>query len=585
MAPKKGQKGSSKQPSRVASGASTPAPRAEPVKAAPAVVGINFGQSFSSIAVINKEAIADCIANDDGERQIASALSFNETEEYSGVPARIQLVRNAPNTILGFRNLLGKTYDEVKDTKQPYNSAKIVDSNGQPAFTVSINDTPTTLTAHECCVRFLKVLLSYASDFLGRPVTSAVVAVPTDFTPAQTKALVQAAEEAKITVVQTLDSAAAALVAYHATELKETDKVPPVDRNSVVLDVGATSTTVSVVAVRQGLFVPLSSHTEAKLGGDLFDDKLIEWFSKEFTKKTKTPIEASNHRALMKLRLAVEVTKKSLSASNSAPCSVESLAEGLDFHGSINRMRFDLLSASVYSRVNDAVAKALESAKLNTLEIDEVILVGGSTRLPSLLDKLYNLFTQETLLISSQLDPDEVVAKGAALQGQALLDSTVAQALTRALNESTIVEPTLLTKPIGLVVDDAFHVLVKAKTPLPLRRTFELPVAKSTSSVLVSLWEGEQKVVTVAPTPKPAKKASGGGWFGSKKAADEDEDEDDDDEDEDKSELVAEKTSALADVTVDTENGKKVKVVVEVFVGGKGKLTVKGKGDKVVKDF
>lgn len=264
------------------------------------------------------------------------------------------------------------SYDEVKDVKQPYNSAPIVNASGSPAFTVSINDQPTTLTVHECTVRFLTVLLSYATDFLGRPVTSAVLSVPADFTEAQTTALVAAATEAKIKVVQTITEVAAALTAYHATELTPEDKTPAVDRHSVVLDVGGSSTTVTVLAVRDGLFVPLSTVSDPTLGGDLFDSKLIDWFGKEFTKKTRVPLEPSNHRALTKLRLAVEVTKKSLSASASAPCSVESLAEGMDFHGSINRTRFDLLASAIYARIVSKVEEAVTQAKLDPIQIDEV---------------------------------------------------------------------------------------------------------------------------------------------------------------------------------------------------------------------
>lgn len=147
-----------------------------------------------------------------------------------------------------------------------------------------------------------------------------------------------------------------------------------VDQNVVVVDVGGSSTTVSVFAVRDGLFAPLASSTDASLGGDLYDAKLMDWFGKEFTKKTRIPIEASNHRALTKLRLAVEVTKKSLSASNSAPCSVESLADGMDFHGSINRTRFDLLSGSVNDKIVAKVEATLAEAKLDPLHIQEVCL-------------------------------------------------------------------------------------------------------------------------------------------------------------------------------------------------------------------
>ncbi|KAL8278994.1 hypothetical protein RQP46_008663 [Phenoliferia psychrophenolica] len=592
MAPKKGNKSASKNVSRAPSGTATPVVL-EPQVPVTTVIGLNFGQSFSSIAVINKEGLADCIANDDGERQIASALSFNGTEEYSGVPARVQLVRNNENTILAFRNLLGKTYDEVKSVKQPCNSAPIVNSNGEPAFTVSINGTPTTLTAHEVAVRFLTVLLSYATDFLGRKITGAVLSIPADFSDAQTAATVKAAEAAGIKVLQTFTEAAASLTAYHSTLLneEESEQTAGVDRNSIVLDVGGSSTSVSVVAVRDGLFVPLATVHDSALGGELFDEKLMDWFSKEFTKKTRVPLEKSNHRALMKLRLAVEVTKKSLSASNSAPCSVESLAEGMDFHGSVNRTRFDLLAGGIYDRIVAKIEEALKLAKIDALHIQEVILVGGTSRLPKLSEKVQYLLP-ESVNLKSEIDPDEVLAKGAALQAVKIiesypLDSAAAQALhTRSKTESSVISPASLAFPIGLVLDAAkddnkavdgksFVTLVAEGSPLPVRRIIELevPVGKGPEQVLLSLWEGSHEIKVEAPE---AKKKAG---FFSRKA---DDDEEDDDEPEDVRTAIVKPTKALADLVVAVETkpeGKKakspskVRVTIVVDAAGKGSAT------------
>lgn len=269
-------------------------------------------------------------------------------------------------------------YEEVKSIKQPCNSAPIVDASGSPAFTVLIDGTPTTLTAHQVSVRYLKVLLSYATDFLGRKITGAVLSIPSDFSSAQISALKAASEEAGIKVLQTISESAAALTAYHSTLLTEDVKTPALDRNTVVIDIGGSSTTVSVVAVRDGLFAPLSTVYDATLGGDLFDAKLMDWFAKEFTKKTRIALGPTEHRALMKLRLSVEVTKKSLSASMSAPCSVESLAEGMDFHGSINRTRFDLLAATLYSRIVEKVSEALVAAKIDPIQVTEVSLKKNS---------------------------------------------------------------------------------------------------------------------------------------------------------------------------------------------------------------
>ncbi|KAI5480491.1 protein of heat shock protein 70 family [Pseudohyphozyma bogoriensis] len=589
MAPKKGQK-KSNAPSRVAtpSGANTPVKIEREEEKKPALVGINFGQSFSSIAVINKEGLADCIANDDGERQIATALSFNGEEEYSGVPARVQLVRNNDNTILAFRNLLGKTYEQVKSVQQPSNSAPIVDSNGAPAFTVAINGTPTTLTVHEVSVRFLKVLLSYASDFLGRKITGAVLSTPASFDDAQVAALTKAAEEAGIKVLQTIPESAAALTAYHSTVLTEGEAEKAGDKNAVVLDVGGTSTTATVVAVRDGLFVPLAAVTDGKLGGDLFDAKLTDWFGKEFTKKTKTPLEASNHRAQMKLKLAVEITKKSLSASNTAPCSVESLAEGLDFHGSVNRMRFDLLSGPIYDKVVAKVQEALEKAKVDPLQVQEVVLVGGTTKLPKLSDKLLDVFPESTSF-KNEIESDEVIAKGAALQALSISttyppESADSAALhARSITESSVLSPSFLSKPIGFVTDAAkddsravngklFTTLVAELSPLPLRRILELPIPAGSGSaeVLLSLYEGSPEVKVEAPPPKKSK-----GFFSRSN-----DDDDEDDEPEDIRTALVNPEAALGDlvVKVDTKAEKgaeaaKVRVTIVVEATGKGTAT------------
>ncbi|GAA6062100.1 hypothetical protein JCM10212_002350 [Sporobolomyces blumeae] len=596
---KQSSKAPSKAPSNAPSGTATPASRPEPVQLAPGLVGLNFGQSFSSVAIIDKEGLADCIANDDGERQIASALSFNGTEEYYGVPARAQLVRNAANTVLAFRNLLGKSYAEVKDVKQPCNSAPIVDSNGQPAFTVQIDDKAVTLTAHDCAVRFLRVLVSYATDFLGRPVTDAVLTVPAHFSSAQTDALLAAAKEAGIVVVQTIPESASALTAYQSTEVTSEREPLPIDRNAVVLDVGATTTTATVVAVRDGLFHPLATVTDDSLGGDKLDEKLMDFFSKEFEKKTRIKIEPSNHRALMKLRLAVEVTKKSLSASNSAPCSVESLAEGMDFHGTINRMRFDLLAASVYAGIVAKVEQALAEAKLDPLEVQEVVLVGGTTKLPTLANKLLDLLSSDSVQVTSQIEPDEVVAKGAALQSRSLLETfpraspDSSELLERSTTESSVVAPAALAKPLGFVLEPeqtdlsklAFVTLMDRDTPLPARRIIDVNVstdAQSTGEVVLALWEGEA-YVKVAPAETKMDKAKGylSSMVDAAKGAvgvgakDDDEFSDDDDEDEDIRTVEVKPTQAIADLVVPVDaakSDKKVRVTLVVDSNGQGSI-------------
>lgn len=442
--------------------------------------------------------------------------------------------------------------------------------------------------------------------------------MPTHFTPVQVDALVKAAEEAGIKVLQTINEAAAGLTAYSSTLLKETTSSLPVDRNVVVVDVGGTSTSVTVVAVRDGLYVPLANVYDGELGGDLFDAQLMSWFGKEFTKKTKIALPATEHRALMKLRLAVEVTKKSLSASNTAPCSVESLAEGMDFHGTVNRTRFDLLSSAVYAKISQRVGEALAKSGLDSIQISEVslslpflsldyagpdsmsfcnqlVLLGGSTKLPALSEKLSYLFPESTTL-TTQIEADEVIAKGTALQALSLLSTYSidtpgsADLRTRATKDASLLSPATLSSPIGLLIPatpadslsaidgSLFVVLLDQSTPLPARRIIDVDVAAGATEVILNLAEGTHEVAISQPKPAPAKSLLSRASAALTGGANADEEEDDEEE-EIKTSRVK-KTKALGEVIVRVETsgagkGKradKVRITIEVNAVGGGSV-------------
>lgn len=328
----------------------------------------------------------------------------------------------------------------------------------------------------------------------------------------------------------------------------------------------------------------------------------MDWFGKEFTKKTRVPVEASNHRAQMKLRLAVEVTKKSLSASTSAPCSVESLAEGMDFHGTINRTRFDLLASSLYSRIVSQVQQAIEQANLDPLNIHEVILVGGTTKLPTLANKLLD-FLPESVVVSNQIEADEVLAKGGALQVKSLQaffppeDATAREQFQQSLSNPAVCAPEALARPIGFVLEPelagepaklAFVTLMEQATPLPARRIVDIPVeTDAKSEVIVALWEGEHYVKVTAPESK-VEKAKGAvasavsGVFNAVKNATggangEDEDEfSDEEEEEDIRTAEVRATKAISDLVVPVNaavKDAKVRVTIEVNKGGKGTIS------------
>lgn len=611
-------------------------------RSAPVILGINFGQSFASIAVIDKEGHAACIANEDGERQIACAVSYVEDQvvseqarptrrageltfafQYIGNGAKPQLVKNGHNTIMGFRNLLGHTYDEVDHTA--ILAAPLIAESKIPAYTVDIMVPPPaaptpvsrsaapsgyatpipaeptaakkTLTAPEVTTLFLQTLFTSATDFVGTKPTHCVISAPTWFTPAQTQALRDAATAAGINVIQVLDECAAVLVGYRAgmpEERKErgllgqpeegtAGEAEARDKKVVVLDMGETSLAVSVISVADGEYTVLNKGRDDKLGGREFDNLLIKHFAKEFTKKTKVALElpcsesasAADKRAEAKLRLAIDHTKRSLSASaGPATCAVESLKDGYDLSTSINRIRFDSLAGTVYRQVDARLREYVEGAGLELAQIDEILLAGSSTLLPGLQQHL-SFLVPPTTPITAALDPSEVIAVGCALQALHLanLDSKLKVDDVLALAANPL--PTTAA-PIGVVIPGATDDLLAAKVievgaPLPARRRVSFPVAGGVTAL--EIWEGKDEIKVEKVEKTESEKA----------AAAEDEDEYSDDEDEEIRTSVSVKTTRLGAVEVDVAEGKNL--VLEIIVQRNGQVSVaawaEGAEDKV----
>lgn len=351
-----------------------------------------------------------------------SRLRCPARQQYLGNQAKPQLVRNAANTINFFRNLLGRryvslsqpclnafffsqqkltarecgpfpvSYSELSDSEKERSSSKVIDVNGVPSFKVEIDGKETVLSAHDVAVRYLRSLLGSAQDFLsGVPIAGAVLGVPLWFSAKQMDAVCAAAKEAGIEVLQLIPEPIAAVVAYGLTSPRGPGRLPAhpdgaegpayqagaeLDRNVLVLDMGGTSTDITLLSAREGLYAPLAFVHDPALGGRALDDALVQHFAKEFTKKTKIEITPDNARAWAKLRNEAEVTKRALSASNSAQCSVESLAEGIDFSGSVNRMRLDILGGTVYGKVQQRVEEVLQEAGIEACQVDEVSIYG-----------------------------------------------------------------------------------------------------------------------------------------------------------------------------------------------------------------
>ncbi|ODN96502.1 hsp71-like protein [Cryptococcus wingfieldii CBS 7118] len=557
------------------------------------ILGINFGQSYASIAVIDKEGHPTCIANEEGERQIACAISYAGEQVYIGNGAKPHLVKNGKNTIMGFRNLLGHSYDEVDHTA--ILTAPLISTSTTPAYTVDVLIPPPakgnksgatsgaatpaaepvasqkTLSVPEVTTLFLSTLFTSATDFLGTKPTAAVISAPSWFTAEQKDALRKAAKAAGINVLQVLDEAAAVLVGYR-TGLSEERK----ERGLlvVVLDMGETSLNVTVAQVSEGEYTVLAKGQDDKVGGREFDNLLLKHFAKEFTKKTKIALDLpcgesapdADKRAEAKLRLAVEHTKRSLSASSgAATCAVESLKDGYDISSSINRLRFDGLAAPVYRKISAVVSNIVKEADLDLAQIDEVLLAGASTLFPGLQSNLSYSFPATTP-VTATIDPAEVIAVGCALE--ALHLSTLSDGLKIEDVLATAAEGKVDTTsaPIGIVLpgqeaNTLAAVVVESGAPLPVRRRVAIPAPAG--KVALELWEGKHEVNVDLIQPPPREK-------------DEDDEDDEDDEEDEPEEVktaITVKTKALGAVEVELK--KENNLVLEVIVQRGGGLEVR----------
>ncbi|GJJ75021.1 hypothetical protein EMPS_07379 [Entomortierella parvispora] len=523
------------------------------------VIGINFGSTNSSIAVLAPNGHFNVIANADGERMIPSVVGFSGDEEFSGTQALQQAVRNPKNTLLNFRNLIGKKFEEVKvssDVAHP----DMVNKDGLPAYKVNFKEQEHIYTVPEVVTKQFKHILEEAEGYLGSKVTGAVLAVPTYFTEVQREAVAKAAAAAGINVLQIIQEPVAAALAYNFGQ--NVVKGDAQDKTALVLDMGASSFDVTVLSSRSGIYTILETAHDETLGGSSFDDQIVEFVAAEFKKKTKIDI-ANNKKALLKIKSAAEITKKQLSRSVSAPCSVESVAEGMDYHGSVPRLRFELMSSKLFSKCNQLIEHILEKANLTAGAIDEILLVGGATRMPKFQSRLRDIFPETTMRLDQETD--EAITVGCAAQAS-LIAGFEQEDIAASTKENITVTPHTV-KPIGVAGPNGeFFTIIADHTPLPAKRVFEFgQAAEGQQEVYFALYEGEQD----APAPKKEKveKVDVGS---------------DDEEEEEEEELPAKptyhKTTLLAEVVLkELPAGAKageLKIEATVQVDASNKVTV-----------
>merc|ERR1712193_467641 len=375
------------------------------------VIGIDLGTTYSCVGVF-KNGRVEIIANDQGNRITPSYVAFTaEGERLIGDAAKNQLTTNPENTVFDAKRMIGREWtDKAVQSDIKYFPFKVINKNSKPHIQVDTKDGEKVFAAEEISSMVLQKMKEVAEAFLGTKVTHAVVTVPAYFNDAQRQATKDAGTISGMTVLRIINEPTAAAIAY-GMDKKEGEK------NVLVFDLGGGTFDVSLLTIDNGVFEVVATNGDTHLGGEDFDQRVMEHFIKLYKKKTGKDIR-KNDRSVQKLRREVEKAKRQLSSTHTARIEIESFFEGEDFSETLTRAKFEELNNDLFRGTLKPVQKVLEDGEMKKNEIDEIVLVGGSTRIPKIQQLVKEYFNGKEP--SKGINPDEAVAYGAAVQAGVL---------------------------------------------------------------------------------------------------------------------------------------------------------------------